>query len=156
MTKNDSLKDIIDSIKVMVAEAQIRNKQIQEKKQLSDASLNQLGSNVLDEDVLLLTNEFNDETKKDNQKLNQDNINKTQDLLSDLSIKSSLNSLDRLINLAQNYQSLSDYSALTSEQFIHRVLNPLLKEWIDKNLSLLVEKIVEREIKKLLQKININ
>ncbi len=43
-------------------------------------------------------------------------------------------------------------SGLTVEQLLVSMLEPMLKEWFDKNLPALVERIVEEEVKKLVRR----
>ncbi len=41
-------------------------------------------------------------------------------------------------------------SAITLEDIVHETMKPLLKEWLDQNLEVIVRDIVEREIKKIM------
>ncbi len=41
------------------------------------------------------------------------------------------------------------YDGVTLEDIVHELLHPMLKEWMDKNLPDLVERLVQRELEKL-------
>ena len=43
-------------------------------------------------------------------------------------------------------------SGLTVEQLLMSMLEPMLKDWFDKNLPSVVERIVEEEVKKLVRR----
>ncbi|MGF1474331.1 MAG: DUF2497 domain-containing protein [Geminicoccaceae bacterium] len=51
----------------------------------------------------------------------------------------------------ENEMTMSEGQGLTIEQMVSEMMRPMLKEWLDNNLPSMVEKIVEREIRKLVR-----
>jgi cell pole-organizing protein PopZ len=48
--------------------------------------------------------------------------------------------------------SIADDSGRTTEQFIEDMMRPMLREWLDQNLPAMVERIVQREIQKIVRR----
>ena len=46
-------------------------------------------------------------------------------------------------------ESVADDSGRTVEQFVEDMIRPLLKEWLDDNLTPIVERLVQKEIQKI-------
>lgn len=73
--------------------------------------------------------------------LNRDTVNKTA------------NSLQGLVNkLRKNTEIPATNSRTTVEDLVTETLKPYLTSWINQNLPTIVEKIVEREVKKIVEK----
>jgi cell pole-organizing protein PopZ len=49
-------------------------------------------------------------------------------------------------------EPISPISGMTVEQLLMSMLEPMLKDWFDKNLPVVVERIVEEEVKKLVRR----
>jgi uncharacterized protein len=45
--------------------------------------------------------------------------------------------------------AIADDSGRTTEQFVEDMMRPMLREWLDQNLPMMVERIVQREIQKM-------
>lgn len=80
---------------------------------------------------------------------------KEESLISDQTAESSANTLKQLMeSIPKPERPLSPFpefrSGETIEALVLEALRPLLKEWLDANLTVLVERLVEREIKKII------
>ena len=72
------------------------------------------------------------------------------DLVSASAASASTNAFARLARAAAGDSSRNIDSANKSvEEFMTDLVKPLLKEWLDENLNLIVERVVEQEVKKL-------
>lgn len=74
-----------------------------------------------------------------------------QSLLSKEALSASMNALSQLNQALSPKKSIQSNESL--ETFLHNMLRPLLKEWLDKNLPHLVESVVEKEIQELKKKL---
>ena len=79
------------------------------------------------------------------------------DLVSGAAAQATSSSFSQLSDTVEQKRSEASHLALgavekTIEQMVREALQPLLKEWLDKNLPGLVERLVAQEISKLVEK----
>ena len=68
-------------------------------------------------------------------------------ILSDNAQAATMSSLSKLVgNVPLNRRG---YDGITLEDIVRELLNPMLRDWMDQNLPPMVERIVEKELKKL-------
>jgi cell pole-organizing protein PopZ len=124
----EKLEDVLRSIRNLIDERNPSEvKQQKETPSKFDA----------DDNILELTTEFRENTKNNDDTNSNQNANKSSAI-----IKGFTKKLD-----TQSYQSDNKLETVLNE-----LVKPLLKEWMDKNLPQLVEKVVEEEFGKLLPK----
>jgi uncharacterized protein len=57
--------------------------------------------------------------------------------------------LNQAFQRTPDEESIADGSGRTVEQFVEDMVRPLLKEWLDENLTPIVERLVQKEIQKI-------
>ena len=116
------------------------------------------------EDVMELTSEMRvengtlsdfEDTKE------QDSIPEDMVLLSEAAVQASTDKLAHLVDSVQGkpfVQVSPQYSKSTGnlEDIVTELLRPYLKEWLDEHLPALVEKIVQKEVERLTQKVKLS
>ena len=102
-------------------------------------------------------NEFSDETTADVQK---SNVPDDMVLLSEEAVQASTDRLSRFIDsVSQEKKQVPSTNILPTnnlEEIVTSLLRPYLKEWLDANLPTLIEKVVQKEVEKLAQKVKLS
>ena len=75
-------------------------------------------------------------------------------LMSPTTLSASIAALSSLKDALEPTTPQSTYSKTTIEEIVTNLLTPLLKEWVNQNLSTLVEKVVREEVQRLTQRLS--
>jgi cell pole-organizing protein PopZ len=125
-SESEKLEDILSSIRNMIENQEYKNFEEDEQ----------------EPDILELTKIAPKEENTDNDYFHG--------LISDNVARQSS---EMIASLTQNLKSQKvGYEEKPLDNMINQLVRPLLKEWLDNNLSRIVEKIVSEEIKQLVQK----
>lgn len=76
----------------------------------------------------------------------------TEGLISDAAATAATGAFAKLSHAFQRTppeEATADDSGRTVEQFVEDMIRPMLKEWMDENLPVIVERLVEKEIQKI-------
>ena len=76
-------------------------------------------------------------------------------LISEDSAKAMAEPLSELNNVLSKDKALKQTSGVLLEDFVRSIMAPYLKEWLDANLPDLVERVVQREVRRVVDKSNI-
>lgn len=74
------------------------------------------------------------------------------DILSERTRKSAVASMARLAGNMPINRPSAGVAAVTLEDIVREMLNPMLRDWMDGNLNPMVERLVQRELEKLARK----
>lgn len=78
---------------------------------------------------------------------------KEESLISEQALEASAKALKALMSEDKTFDKVGDLETkITIEELVIRILKPELSRWLDKNLPTIVQKIVEKEIKKIMPK----
>lgn len=106
------------------------------------------------EDVFELTEDMQDEPEPEPEPEPVDEIDMedaAEGIISDTAAAAALSSLTKLTG-SMPINRREGYSGVTVEDIVRELLNPMLREWVDGNLSPMVERLVQKELEKLARK----
>jgi cell pole-organizing protein PopZ len=98
--------------------------------------------------------DIRDDAMEDHQTATQKN-NGLESLVSDRTAGAARGALAKLSQAVQRTPpdlAIADDSGRTVEQFAEDMMRPMLREWLDENLAPLVERIVQKEIQKIVRR----
>lgn len=163
--KEPSMEEILSSIRRILSHEEETSSQSEEdlKTSVSTSALESAKVEDIKEDVMELTEQMRVEgessakTFDDNDKQKND-VPDDMILLSEEAVQASTDRLSRFVDsVSQKQTSFSPVPTSNNlEEIVVTLLRPYLKEWLDANLPSLVEKVVQKEVEKLAQKVKLS
>jgi len=165
--QEDSMEDILSSIRNILTDeagdslapedAGIKTEEIikleelsSEKKEKEETVVDSLGDSMIEIK--------NKDVSSENILELSDNMivkNEESNLVSEKVVDASANAISGMAKtiVAEKQIALGD-SAITLEAITKELLNPLIKDWLEKNLSNIVEKVVTKEVERVIEKVS--
>ena len=158
--KEPSMEEILSSIRRILSHEEEAASQPEEdlKTSVSTSALESANEDVMElTEQMRIGNESSDETTADVQK---NNVPDDMVLLSEEAVQASTDRLSRFIDsVSQEKKQVPSTNILPTnnlEEIVTSLLRPYLKEWLDANLPTLIEKVVQKEVEKLAQKVKLS
>ena len=156
--KEPSMEEILSSIRRILSHEEETANQEDLKTTVSSSALESAN-----EDVMELTEQMRVEDKKSETTDVEETGSDIPDgmvLLSEEAVQASTDHLAQFVSsVSQEKKQPSFASAVNSnnlEDIVTALLRPYLKEWLDTNLPAIVEKVVQKEVQQLAQKVKLS
>ena len=164
--KEPSMEEILSSIRRILSHEEETSSQSEEdlKTSVSTSALESANSKTEEEGVMELTEQMRveDESADETAVVDTQKSDIPDDmiLLSEEAVQASTDRLSHFVasvNQEKKQIPLPNTPASNSlEEIVMTLLRPYLKEWLDTNLPSLVEKVVQKEVEKLAQKVKLS
>lgn len=110
-------------------------------------------------DAANIIEEYKSTTTKQSETVKEDTPSQEEPILSTDSSHLITQSFSKIIDLQKKntlkqQEQLSSFSSMTIEEMMMAALKPMLKEWMDQNLPRLVEKVISKEMEKILKNLS--